>query len=224
MNTDFFIEQSVSVLDQKLRNREYTDDNYLGFYHENRQEDAQLVFLEEKGCATYGKTLSEIQAAGLAFLQEIMHPDDIERCVILLQQFAQKKNEKEYLSYFQRLRLLKSKEYKLYLTCVRLDNEQNLFKCITCPITEMVDFSQEVNRILDINPYIEQNQRTFDLLSEREKEVIHWVCKGLNVTQIGEKLFLSPHTIEKHKKNIYKKANFNSNAELIQFALNFNIV
>ena len=65
---------------------------------------------------------------------------------------------------------------------------------------------------------------TFDNLTKREKEIIGWVCQGYSTKEIADKLFLSVHTIEKHKKNITSKTSFKSNAELIQFALNFELM
>ncbi|MBK9225335.1 MAG: response regulator transcription factor [Flavobacterium sp.] len=41
-------------------------------------------------------------------------------------------------------------------------------------------------------------------LSEREIEICHQICKGLNNHEIAEKFFLSYHTV-KPQKNIYQK-------------------
>jgi DNA-binding CsgD family transcriptional regulator len=198
-------------------------EDFLGFYHENDKETIHLLYLEEKGCQMYGKTLKEIQEAGAEFLADIMHPEDLSRCIHLLLEFAAQNDESKTLSYFQRLRLKGETEYQVYFTCVRLNNERKIFQSITCPITQVDEFKEEVNKLFDSSSYIEEHLPLYKAFSKREKEVIQLVCQGLEVKQIAEKLFLSPHTITKHKKNIYKKSGFSSNAELIQFALNFNL-
>jgi DNA-binding NarL/FixJ family response regulator len=43
------------------------------------------------------------------------------------------------------------------------------------------------------------------LLTRREKEILQLLNDGLNGPQIAEKLFLSPHTVETHRKNLLQK-------------------
>ena len=52
-------------------------------------------------------------------------------------------------------------------------------------------------------------------LTQREKEIIKELIKGLNVPQIAENLFISPYTVETHKKNIFKKLNIHNSIDLI---------
>jgi DNA-binding CsgD family transcriptional regulator len=42
-----------------------------------------------------------------------------------------------------------------------------------------------------------------------------WLKKGLTFKAIGEKLFISPATVETHALNIYKKAGVNSRVRLL---------
>lgn len=45
----------------------------------------------------------------------------------------------------------------------------------------------------------------FDTLTDRQKEVLHWVCQGLPYREIGEILFISEATVKSHMGNIYVK-------------------
>lgn len=56
------------------------------------------------------------------------------------------------------------------------------------------------------------------MLSERELEIITLIAKGLATSEIAERLFLSPHTVKTHRKNINFKLDIHSPAELIAFA------
>lgn len=56
-------------------------------------------------------------------------------------------------------------------------------------------------------------------LSSREKEVIRLLALNKTSKEIGEKLFISPHTVDGHRRKILKKLNFNSTKELIQHFL-----
>lgn len=56
-------------------------------------------------------------------------------------------------------------------------------------------------------------------LSERELQIIQLISKGTPSLQMAEKLNLSIHTINSHRKNILKKLGFKSPAELIAYAV-----
>ena len=61
-------------------------------------------------------------------------------------------------------------------------------------------------------------------ISQREFQVLQLITKGYSSMAIAEKLFLSVHTINSHRKNILKKLNLTSPAELIVYALENGIV
>ncbi|GGD17688.1 response regulator [Hyunsoonleella pacifica] len=53
-------------------------------------------------------------------------------------------------------------------------------------------------------------------ITRREKEIIAELMEGLNVPEIAEKLFISSHTVETHKKNIFKKLNIHNSIDLVK--------
>jgi DNA-binding NarL/FixJ family response regulator len=53
-----------------------------------------------------------------------------------------------------------------------------------------------------------------DVLSKREKEIALLISEGLTSTQISEKLFLSPLTVNTHRRNLLNKLNLNNTAQL----------
>lgn len=61
-------------------------------------------------------------------------------------------------------------------------------------------------------------------LTKREFEIISLIAKGLNSQQIGEKLFLSRHTIDTHRRMILDKTSCKNSAELIGYAIKSNII
>jgi len=61
-------------------------------------------------------------------------------------------------------------------------------------------------------------------LSEREIEILKLICDELTTSEIAEKLFLSPKTIETHRKNILKKTGVKSIVGLIKFAISNELV
>lgn len=58
-----------------------------------------------------------------------------------------------------------------------------------------------------------------DQFSIREKEIIKHLCEGSSSHEIAAVLFISEHTVRTHRKNILKKADVKSTAELVVNAI-----
>ena len=56
-------------------------------------------------------------------------------------------------------------------------------------------------------------------LTEREIEILRGMVEGLDYRQIGEKLFVSPHTVRTHIGNIYKKLHVCSKVDAVKIAI-----
>lgn len=55
-------------------------------------------------------------------------------------------------------------------------------------------------------------------LTRREKEVLKMVAEGLTTAAIADKLFISPLTVETHRRNLMQKFEVNNSAALIKVA------
>ena len=82
------------------------------------------------------------------------------------------------------------------------------------------------NKILDL--VIEEQDKRENCepssLSPREYEVLTLIAKGNTTIKIADQLFLSVHTVNSHRKNILKKLNVKSPAELIAYAIQSGLV
>jgi DNA-binding NarL/FixJ family response regulator len=58
-----------------------------------------------------------------------------------------------------------------------------------------------------------------ELLSEREKEIVICVAKGLSNKEIADTLFLSVNTVTTHRRNIAKKLRIHSPAGITIYAI-----
>ncbi|MDE5414806.1 response regulator transcription factor [Alkalihalobacillus sp. MEB203] len=63
------------------------------------------------------------------------------------------------------------------------------------------------------------NSKTFESLSQREREVLEWIAKGYSNKEIAENLIISVKTVETHKSNIMEKLHFKTRPELVKYAL-----
>jgi len=67
------------------------------------------------------------------------------------------------------------------------------------------------------------SEGTFDL-TDREKEVLSCLVKGMSYKMIAETCFISSETVNAHIKNIYRKLQVHSKGEAVAKAIRGNIV
>ncbi|MGB3514216.1 MAG: response regulator transcription factor [Microcoleaceae cyanobacterium] len=56
-------------------------------------------------------------------------------------------------------------------------------------------------------------------LTQREQQVLSLILNGLSNVQIGDRLYLSPRTIEKYVSSLLRKTNTSNRAELVRFTM-----
>lgn len=78
--------------------------------------------------------------------------------------------------------------------------------------------SKKIAGLLDMVSQEEETDSQ-DALSQREKEIVICVVKGMTNKEIAEKLFLSIHTVITHRRNISKKLQIHSAAGLTIYAI-----
>lgn len=61
-------------------------------------------------------------------------------------------------------------------------------------------------------------------LSERELEILILICQGLSNQEIGDKLFISKRTVDKHRANILEKSESKNTAQLVVYAIKNKLV
>ena len=102
-------------------------------------------------------------------------------------------------------------------------SKEELLKAIHAVCDGCIYFSGEVGEAL------KQYQKIFRcrytrIKPQREKEVLELIAEGYTNPQIAEKLFLSPFTVDSHRKNLIAKLNVKNTAMLIRFAVEHKLI
>ncbi len=63
-----------------------------------------------------------------------------------------------------------------------------------------------------------------DALSDREREILVAVCRGLSNQEIADELFISKRTVDKHRANILEKTGCKNTASLVVYAIRNRLV
>ena len=64
----------------------------------------------------------------------------------------------------------------------------------------------------------------YERLTERERDVLRLVASGFSAPEIGEKLFISPKTVDTYKQRIGEKLGLTHRSEYVQFALKLGLL
>ncbi|HMQ63307.1 MAG TPA: response regulator transcription factor [Flavilitoribacter sp.] len=62
------------------------------------------------------------------------------------------------------------------------------------------------------------------MLTSREKEILALIAEGLTNNQIAERLFISPLTVDSHRKNLLAKLEVKNTAAMIRIALEHGLI
>jgi two-component system, NarL family, response regulator NreC len=89
-------------------------------------------------------------------------------------------------------------------------------------------FSPKVSRILQ-EDYMRKLtggdvEDSFDLLTDREREILQLVAEGKTNKEVASRLNLSVHTVDTHRGNILQKLSLHSVPELILYAVRKKII
>lgn len=67
-------------------------------------------------------------------------------------------------------------------------------------------------------------QDSWDLLTEREKEVLQLIAEGMSNKEVAAALELSTYTVETHRNNLMQKLNLHNTAEIVLYAVRKKVI
>jgi DNA-binding NarL/FixJ family response regulator len=64
----------------------------------------------------------------------------------------------------------------------------------------------------------------YEKLTERERDVLRLTAEGYSAPEIGQKLFISPKTVDTYKQRIHEKMGFAHRADYVKIALRLKLI
>ena len=199
---------------------------------ENRYE-----FVSKNFERVLGLSIDKMMTEGIPYWFSHHHPVDLELWLEILNELMEftmkevKEEDRHKLSYTWNLRI-KNREgvfYNVYKhqTCIALDASGKPVVGIShntvtqeshdTPIIATVKILNERNEYETLF-YKNYTQKLLtNGLSNREKDVLRLLALNLTSKEIAEKLFISPHTVDGHRRKILKKLNLNSTGEVVHY-------
>ncbi|WP_028293553.1 UvrY/SirA/GacA family response regulator transcription factor [Oceanobacter kriegii] len=84
--------------------------------------------------------------------------------------------------------------------------------------------STEIAQRMALRPFQETSQNPFDELSEREMQIALMIVNCQRPATIGEKLFLSPKTVNSYRYRIFEKLGIDGDVELTRLAIRHGLI
>lgn len=76
--------------------------------------------------------------------------------------------------------------------------------------------------LLDTSPSTEAFHGGYSSLTKREREVLHLLSEGLTSKEIGDRLCISPRTVDKHRENLKEKLGVRNAVEAVRIFFRHN--
>jgi DNA-binding NarL/FixJ family response regulator len=104
----------------------------------------------------------------------------------------------------------------------------DLYRAVQAVAQGKVFFSPAIANTL-LEDYMRQLQQrglkdSYDLLTDREKEILQLLAEGKSNKEVATTLDLSTYTVETHRTHIMQKLNLHSSAEIVLYAMRKKII
>lgn len=169
-----------------------------------------------KECQSYLKNFSPD-----IILLDINLPDTsgIDLCKTIKSEFP-KMNILAISSFSQRSYIIRMLDNGAGGYVLKNSSEDEIIHAIKDVSKGIPHLSFEVNEILKPS----KTSENAPMLSRRETEVLQLIADGFTNQEIADKIFISPLTVDSHRKNLLMKLNARNTAALIKIAINKGLI
>ena len=106
--------------------------------------------------------------------------------------------------------------------------DADLYRAVQVVAQGKVFFSPTITNTL-LEDYMRQLQQrglqdSYDLLTDREKEILQLLAEGRSNKEVANILDLSTYTVETHRTHLMQKLNLHSSAEIVLYAVRKKII
>lgn len=170
-----------------------------------------------------GYTQEEIDQLGFSFFKEVIHPEDME--IIISNSVLDASVVQQSGIVYNILLRLKPKDHSDYVWTfghgVQIETfDGGLPKTVMSSVVEITNQMHTENQLIaclkEINRH--KNESHCQVLTQREKQLLPSIAKGLTDKEIAEKFYISVGTAKTHRNNIIKKLGLKNSASLAAFA------
>ena len=188
-----------------------------------------VEYMSDRGLALLQTTPEELREMGPAYNLRFFNPEDSADYAPKIFALFEQNDLEAVTTFFQQVRTTQSAHWTLYFTSLKLlargpDGLPLLLFCFSCPVQPDNHLTRKVERLLDENAFLRRHAATFACLSAREREVLRGLALGKSAAELAATLFISPQTVETHRRNLRRKLEATSTFDLGQYARAFDLI
>jgi len=181
----------------------------------NNQDNFNISYTNNQ-LTSKGPELAKLVEIGTSYLPSISCPILLRFAKVKAEKFKKISDNDGICSYLQSLKTNGEMKY-FYANKLFLD-DNNYFNIGN--FTEDLGLVGTVfKKVFDPVTKSEITWLKFMSLTKQEKIILRLIAKGHPTAEISDLLFISQHTVQTHRKNIYKKLDTNKITDLIHFAM-----
>ena len=170
-----------------------------------------------------GRDKDFILNEGSAYTTSLIQKENIPIIREYLKQRSFQLYHDRVIPYFQNARYQEQNEYTWLYTYKIFLNKEEYFSLYQ-PMHNFRVITPLLVKSLEKQPLSIETYSRFHSLTNREKEILKLISKGLTNKEIGESLFISMHTARTHRNHIWKKLDIKHVRDALRFASLFDLI
>lgn len=131
--------------------------------------------------------------------------------------------EKEARCWLDETSQKNSNSSKITILFEGVDKDGDSIIRIKRPSEEIANTIRSFSNLVEENEFIKANIDKYSKLTSREKEIMVVFSRGLKQQEVADELFISVQTLRTHWKNIKRKLDIKSLAEVIKYVRSFDM-
>lgn len=209
------------VLDNQL---DKLGEFFPGFLHFNRKDDLHIKYMNPKGLEKFDVPLEYIQQHGAEFFERFIHQQSVAEIFPRFIDFYNRNDSGRTYADCQDLLNPYNNTYYQILTVTKVVKELNGLMSMSLPVHELGPNILKIQSLVRIDEFYQKNFVKFQMLTNREREILKLVASGLTNHAIANQLTISVHTVRTHRNNIFAKLDVHHLSEAIKLAEVFGLL
>lgn len=187
-------------------------------------------YMNKWGCDYLETKVEEINELGDSYYDRYFVKEEIQELFQGISNYIGHENFDKQYNFFQRVKNPHTNDYSWFYTVCKLIKVKsmtlfdNKLLLLSSPVSGMDSLISRVNKTLNLEGYMRSYYIKYAKLTTREKQIITLLANGNSSRQIADQLNISPLTVSTHRKNLVHKLESKSFADLLRFAIAFDLI
>lgn len=215
--------------DKKLKSFTPSAEAMPGIVIIHQLEPFKCDYMNEAGLERLGISLEELKKIGAGYHNGFLNFDDAEDFLHRIKAIIDLRSLKESFTFLQQVKLKDREDWVWHVGSTRIffknvQGKVTHMVTIAIPIDELKHIPNKAKRMLAEGEFLRNNIGKFLCLTSREREILQLVAIGKSSGEIAKQLYLSPETVNSHRKNIKSKLGISTTFDFTQYAQAFDLM